>query len=1019
MSPPSSRKGIHVVRNEILAAAVLPMLSLMAASCLPDIRVPPNARVTCGSDRDCLSGFFCNDSLQCDEINPACTEESDPVSECLTIDEAPGICQGRGCIASVCGDAYTDSRRREECDRGAENVNGQRSTCHIDCKFPVCGDGRLGGDEMCEPGVAFASGRCLSACIPKCETGFGDCDGEASNGCECEAELISDIDTSFARKEILALGDFVFANTGSEIVRFSQSTGVRRVVFSPGFSIAQFVVCGEQHLCVSYLDLDAFESRIARFDVDGQVEFNVLSSFFIQGMAARGEILFVLNSQQLISYSPEGTPTVLEDGLRVSGIENSITIIQESLFWISLLDGVVWKRDLVASERGFSVVVADVVGPQDLVSVGDDYFLSATDGVLRRFDDSFYLLEQVMVPISGAEAQNARMVSGEGFLLLTGNSIEDGSFLGIAIDPRDSLGRFRVIASSPNEFGLTISRRGVWLTTTFEQQRIPLLGPSLQPVDAGPLGDGGPPNDGGPLSDGGPLNDGGNLLDIDAGEDGGATVPLDAGTLDGGEGDDGGFSNPIASAEIQDVRDGVVPQVIDGAVVVDLRPFVPGAFDEAGFFTQAEKNGPALFVSIEPDTFGVAIGDIVSFEVTQTRSNQGRIEVTSVESFSILERGQSVSSFVQDVSGKADLVGNIAEYESELVQARLTIAGPQHTAGPSFVAQSVTTAGVPIPEANLKVRFPQTLDLALPFGCSFDLNARGLWRFNSVVQFSLFEAEDVGNLECPPAEITSITASNATTVVIRASRELDAATVPTTGESFAFTGGLTSVAANPVGASVVITTSQQQPDQEYVLSLAQPIQDIGGATVTLADGHFTGFRPIDIPLLVNEVLYDSAEPGDALEFIEIVNAGVEPVDFGATPIRLVGINGSNGQGYDPLEIGSGTLGAGGRMVVGKPDSLLLATSADLLIDIGTLALQNGAPDGFAMFDSTNQPFAAFVWEGEISSFTFEGQSFDISGLTTIIPEHLQSTGSSCVIPDSTGAWVTCTTATPGEANIDG
>lgn len=1008
----------HIFRTHVRICRTAAIFGVLwfSASCLPSVGVPPGAQISCSSDSDCLSGFFCGEAQLCEEINQTCLSANEP-STCVTSENAPGLCDGRQCVQSVCGDGFTDIRLREGCDDGDSNFDGQRATCHADCQLPVCGDGRLGGNEMCELQTEFPSGLCLSSCIPKCDWRFGDCDGDASNGCECAAEVLSDADLNFGNQEIIARGGYVFIFTNDGVVRLSQENGERSLVYPIVGAIGlKTAVCGEEHLCVAYLD-DDFVPRLARFNLDGEETFRISPPQIIQGIAGGGDSVYAITSSQLFVVNANGQSTTLETGLETVGIDNAIAVFGESLYWSAPEEGVIRKRDLGSATAGFTTVVADVAGPQRIANINDMFFVYYGDGTLRSYDNDFGPLETVDLPIRNSNARGGAMVAGDDLLILTGTAIDDGSFLGIAVVPSDNLARFRVIASRDSQsFGFAITDKDVWLTSYDERQRIPFFGPKTSQndggvLDGGGLQDGGDDDGGGPTDagadSGNPTNDAG--LDAGLSNDDAGGQPLDAGDLE-----DAGLSNAAASAAIQDVRDGVLPTEIMGAYVVDRRDITSAGADVPGFFIQADAQGPGLFVASPPDSVGVVVGDEISLTVTETVLSQGRVEATGIESVQVLSRGNVVTSLVQDVSDSADLISNLNNYEAELVTATLSITSGRFGAGPSFAAQGVASQG--LPQGDLRIRFPETFALELDLGCTFRLRPHSLWRFNSVVQFSVFDSEDILDLECPPTEVTSISATSSTTVVVTTSRALDENTIPENGTSFTFNGGLDAISSSVSGASVFITTTEQTPEQGYELSIAPTVRDVNGDPILLPNGSFTGFKPFGASIVVNEVLYDSIQPGDSLEFIEFVNTGTQPIDFSTTPIRIVAVNGSTGQGYASLSVDTGVLGVNGRMVAGKPDSVAQAAAAEIVIDFQSFNLQNGSPDGFAILDGANNPVAAYVWEGEIQTFTFEGQNFNVTGLTTTIAEHQGSSGSSCVLPDLTGAWVECATATPGAVN---
>ena len=101
-------------------------------------------------------------------------------------------------------------------------------------------------------------------------------------------------------------------------------------------------------------------------------------------------------------------------------------------------------------------------------------------------------------------------------------------------------------------------------------------------------------------------------------------------------------------------------------------------------------------------------------------------------------------------------------------------------------------------------------------------------------------------------------------------------------------------------------------------------------------------------VVINEV--DSDTPGtDAAEFVELYNAGSEPVDLSSYVLVLY--NGNGAVSYGAYDL-TGTLAAGDYFVVGNPD----VPNVDLTVDPGgSGAIQNGA-DGVALYTGSAADF---------------------------------------------------------------
>ena len=119
-------------------------------------------------------------------------------------------------------------------------------------------------------------------------------------------------------------------------------------------------------------------------------------------------------------------------------------------------------------------------------------------------------------------------------------------------------------------------------------------------------------------------------------------------------------------------------------------------------------------------------------------------------------------------------------------------------------------------------------------------------------------------------------------------------------------------------------------------------------------------------LVINEVDYDN--PGaDAHEFVEIHNPSTEDVPLAGLALLLM--NGESGTEYDryDLETAAAALPAGGYLVVGSTSLLAtLPTGTSQIALAGNL--QNGSPDGLALFDTVGARLIdALSYEGALVS----------------------------------------------------
>jgi hypothetical protein len=155
-------------------------------------------------------------------------------------------------------------------------------------------------------------------------------------------------------------------------------------------------------------------------------------------------------------------------------------------------------------------------------------------------------------------------------------------------------------------------------------------------------------------------------------------------------------------------------------------------------------------------------------------------------------------------------------------------------------------------------------------------------------------------------------------------------------------------------------------------------------------------------LVINEVDYDQVGT-DADGFVEVHNAGDTAADL--SNVDLVAVNGGDSSEYAREQL-TGTLAAGGHLAV-------------------AIELQNGAPDGLALFEGATL-LDALSYEGAITAATIGGQTYNlVEG--TVLPATVEDSnavaGSLIRNPDgkdtndAAADWAFTTTLTRGAANV--
>ena len=174
-------------------------------------------------------------------------------------------------------------------------------------------------------------------------------------------------------------------------------------------------------------------------------------------------------------------------------------------------------------------------------------------------------------------------------------------------------------------------------------------------------------------------------------------------------------------------------------------------------------------------------------------------------------------------------------------------------------------------------------------------------------------------------------------------------------------------------------------------------------------------------LVINEIDYDQPS-SDTAEFVEIFNRSSDPVDLSGVALIFV-----NGGVTPPTEYGrvalSGTLQGHGYLVVAADPVTVAAGATKVPL---TVAIQNGDPDGVALFDtSTNTMIDAFCYGGAVEGATLtnipgtwdllEGTAATVKDSTTTIRSLIRQPNGQDT-DNAASDWKSTTTLTPGAAN---
>jgi hypothetical protein len=365
-------------------------------------------------------------------------------------------------------------------------------------------------------------------------------------------------------------------------------------------------------------------------------------------------------------------------------------------------------------------------------------------------------------------------------------------------------------------------------------------------------------------------------------------------SVDSGAGGDQGVAPPDLSSpsgHIDAVRmaadgrmstpdGGMLNLLVDEVLVTYVKPGIGG--DPAGFFVQAEMDGPALFVAVDPATISPAptVGDKVTFTVETVNAASkvsGIHEATGIAGYTRLSQGNPLGGLVQELSGASDLESSLTSYEDELIKLSGTLVDNPASAGTGYVAAPITTAGIPSSDGKLKLRVPATLadTLNLEAGCSFTVTSTPLWLNNTTAQPSAWVAADITVADCARPKVLSAVAADANTVVVTFDHQIKPGSLAADGSQFTFDGGLSATGAAASGRKVTVTTSAQTVKQVYQVTVAKTLTDLRDHGIDPANNTttFSGYLPPAV-LRINELNPGVTTKADLIELRVVAKGNI-------------------------------------------------------------------------------------------------------------------------------------------------
>ncbi|MFN0251756.1 MAG: lamin tail domain-containing protein [Kofleriaceae bacterium] len=292
-------------------------------------------------------------------------------------------------------------------------------------------------------------------------------------------------------------------------------------------------------------------------------------------------------------------------------------------------------------------------------------------------------------------------------------------------------------------------------------------------------------------------------------------------------------------------------------------------------------------------------------------------------------------------------------------------------------------------------------------------------------------------------------ATNATTITVMFTANLDTASVMTDGSQFTITETTTPAntlavsAASVAGMVVTLTTASQTPGTMYTVTVTSTVTGGGMPAVAPLSASFLGYTPPAAAnhLVISELDYDLVGTDTNGEYVEIYNptAGV----ISLTGLRVVFVNGATSAApalyaSNPVyELSSLVSLDPGQYLVLGPAALVtgLPVTVKSVTMTGTTDLiQQGPRDSVFLVDVGDA--GASIAPRIVDSISYEGNTsanltYDAAGQSLVlVPEGASGVddsdsiaGSLCRLPDGVDTdsnaadFRRCTTPTPGVANM--
>ncbi len=314
-------------------------------------------------------------------------------------------------------------------------------------------------------------------------------------------------------------------------------------------------------------------------------------------------------------------------------------------------------------------------------------------------------------------------------------------------------------------------------------------------------------------------------------------------------------------------------------------------------------------------------------------------------------------------------------------------------------------------------------DITTPISTVSGVNGVGqLFDTNPPETRAFYRVRQLTNAESPV--LTSLTPASATispAATVHLTVNLD---IPAPPGGAMVTLSLNPANAGTIPATVTVPAGMTSVSFDYVDGGV-----VSGATVTatLGASMIPSLITVDSSnygLVINEIDYDQPGTSDAAEFVELYNGSDSSANL--TNLALVFINGADSSEYLRVNL-SGSLAAHGYLVVADSNVVAAAGAAVINFTNTVNIIQNGSPDGVALFDVANHQLVdALSYEGSITMAQINGEAgtFSLVEGTALSASDSNTTNGSLIrspngqdTGDADTDWKFTTTPTPGAANI--